>query len=409
VSPSTLVFAEQFYYPEGWGGAQLLRDLTTHLAASGWNVEVICGSDRYAPELAGDEADDPTVRGVEIRRTPRLFLGNIHRLKLLKQVAFYCCCLPLLLGRRRPSLFVAQTNPPLIVPLVALAALVHRRPFAIIAQDVYPEVLFAHGMVEAHGIAGRLLRQVFAWAYRRAARVVALGEVMRSRLIDKGADADRVVVISNWATGDVAFDRAKARELRAEWGLQDRFVILYSGNIGIAHDVETPMAALKLLLEWLPNVTLLFVGRGARLADAQRAAADAGVAHAVEFRPLVSSVRLPQTIGIANVALVTLREGFEGLVVPSKLFGYMARALPTLYIGPPSDAELILTASGGGICCRNGAAAATADAIRRLSEDPQQLRSMGAAAALYYESHLSRAIGLAKHARLIDDVVARTF
>ncbi len=407
MSPPTIVFAEQFYYPEAWGGAQLLRDLTTHLAANGCAVEVVCGSDPYVLAIADDEVEDPGARGVVIRKTPRLFGGDIHRLKLLKQLVFYGCCLPLLLVRRRPTVFVTQTNPPLLVPLVALVALLHRRPFVIIAQDVYPELLFANGMVRPGGVAGRVLRRLFAWAYRRATRVVALGEVMRQRLIEKGAPAESVEVISNWATGDESVDRAKANDLRAEWGLEDHFVILYSGNIGVAHDVETPIAALKVLLDRSPNVRLVFMGKGTRLAAAKRAAAEAGIAHAVQFRPLVPSSRLPQALGLAHVALVTLLQGFEGLVVPSKLLGYMSRGLATIYVGPPGDVELVLRASGGGICRRNGSAAATAEAIQRLIEQPEQLRSMGAAAARYYEGHLSRAIGLAKHARLIADVAAR--
>ena len=52
-SRTSVVFVEQFYYPEGWGGAELPRDLTIHLAASGEQVEVICGSEQYAP-VEGD-------------------------------------------------------------------------------------------------------------------------------------------------------------------------------------------------------------------------------------------------------------------------------------------------------------------------------------------------------------------
>ena len=406
VTLPTIVFAEQFYYPEAWGGAQLLRDLTTHLAANGWHVEVVCGSDPYAPEAAGDAVEDPRARGVVIRKTPRLFGGDIHRRKLLKQLLFYVCCLPLLLLRRRPAVFVTQTNPPLLVALVTMVALLHRRPFVIIAQDIYPELLFAHEMVRRDSIPGGLLRRLFAWAYRRAAKVVALGDVMRQRLLEKGVAAERVEVISNWATGAMSVDRAKADELRAEWGLEGHFVILYSGNIGISHDVETPIAALKLLLDRSPRVRLVFMGKGTRLAAAKHAASQAGIAHAVQFRPLVPSSRLPQALGVAHVALLTLREGFEGLVVPSKLFGYMSRGLATIYVGPPSDAELILRASRGGLCQRNGDAAATADAIQFLIEHQEELRSMGVAAARYYENHLSRAIGLSKHARLLADTAA---
>ena len=99
-----IVFIEQFYYPEGWGGAQLPRDVTTDLARAGCDVEVICGSDQYAAAEPGAAVDDPRTSGVRIRRVPRLIGGDIHRLKLLRQLWFYACALPMLIFRRRPDL-----------------------------------------------------------------------------------------------------------------------------------------------------------------------------------------------------------------------------------------------------------------------------------------------------------------
>lgn len=403
---SSVVFAEQFYYPEGWGGAQLPRDLTIHLARRGARIEVVCGTDQYAPG-EGDQGEDPRRFGVVITRTPRLLSGTIHQRKLLKQLVFYAAGLPLLLLGRAPDLFITQTNPPLLVPLVALTALIRRRPFVIIAQDVYPEVMFAHGMAHPDRLSGRLLTGLFSWAYRRATKVVALGEVMAQRLVHKGVHPDRIEIISNWATGDEAIVRDDRNELRQAWGLGGKFVILYSGNIGVAHDVETPIAALRVLLRHAPNVRLVFVGKGSRLADAERAAAQAGVTHAVQFRPLVSAALLPHSIGLADVALVTLRAGFEGLVVPSKLIGYMARGVPTMYVGPYGDVEQMLMESGGGTSIRNGDAEGMAGVIRSLIEQPAQLAHMGASAQRYYEASLSRAKGLEKYAKLVQSVLAR--
>lgn len=400
---TSVLFAEQFYYPEGWSGAQLPRDMTMHLASNGARVEVICGSEQYAP-IEGGPGDDPRSHGVIITRVPRLLGGTIQQRKLIKQLLFYALALPRILFRRAPSVFVTQTNPPLLVPMVALAALLHRRPFVIIAQDIYPEVMFAHGMSHPHRLPGRLLARLFSWAYGRAARVVALGNVMARRLADKGVRPERIAIISNWATGDEEIVRDERNELRARWGLAGRFVILYSGNIGIAHDVETVIGALAQLLPRKPDLRLVFVGKGSRLADAKRAAEQAGVTHAVQFHGLVPVEMLPHSLGLADVALVTLREGFEGLVVPSKLLGYMARAVPTLYVGPYSDVEQMLVDSGGGECVRNGDAHTLALKIQKLMEEPTRLTDMGMRAEAYYRSTLSRAQGLQKYSDLIESV-----
>jgi hypothetical protein len=111
---------------------------------------------------------------------------------------------------------------------------------------------------------------------------------------------------------------------------------------------------------------------------------------------------LTQTLGLADIALVSLRDGFEGLVVPSKLLGYMARGKATLYVGPNSDVEKILSRSGGGRCFRNGDALGLCREIQGLMENPKRIAEMGAAAEKYYRDHLSQAVGLQKYGRLID-------
>jgi colanic acid biosynthesis glycosyl transferase WcaI len=401
----SIVFTEQFYFPDGWGGVQLPRDVTTYLARSGLRVEVICGGDQYVAVGRDDGLENPCAAGVIVRRTPRIIGGPIRRWKAIKQL-FYCfACAPLLLIRRTPDVFVTQTNPPMIVLLTAVAAAIHRCPFVIIAQDVYPEILFAHGISRADAFAGRMLERVFRWAYRRACKVVALGEVMAGSLVRKGVEASRIVVISNWATGNESVERQERGGLREEWGLLGSFVVLYSGNIGIAHDIETPIEALRILLPQSPNARLLFIGGGSRLAETRRLVAGAGVSGAVQFRPFLPPDQLPRSFGIAQLALVTLRQGFEGLVVPSKLLGYMARGIPTLYVGPYSDVEQILIESGGGLCFRNGAAEELARGVQSLIAQPDRLQAMGTAAERYYQANLASRYGLSKYASLIRGIV----
>lgn len=396
----SVVFSEQFYFPDGWGGAQLPRDLTMHLASAGFGVEVVCGSDQYAP-VEGDPGPDPAASGVRIRRVPPLLGGDIHRRKFLRQLWFYACALPLLLFRRPPATFVTQTNPPLVVPMVALVAMIMRRPFVIIAQDLYPEVMVAHRMIDPHKPIGRFLSRLFRWAYRRARNVVALGPTMCDRLTAKGVDPARIVCISNWSTGQPSVVRGPANRLCRAWGLEDNFVVLYSGNIGIAHDVATPILAVRQALEMVPHLRLLFIGKGARLEEAKRLVAEHGLEGVVQFRPLVPMARLPESIGLADLALVSLREGFEGLVVPSKLFGYMARGIPTVYVGPDSDIRHFVETSAGGACIRNGAVDELSDLFVRMAGDQAEVRALGEAARTYYDRHLCEEVALGRYAELI--------
>ncbi len=395
---------EQFYYPDGWAGTQLPRDVTRHLAESGYDVEVICGSDQYV-HVDVDDEEDPVVSGVRIRRTPKIVGGkDIKQKKLLRQLWFYLAAFPLLLVRRRPDVFVAQTNPPLVVVLVRIAALIHRRPYVLISMDLYPEVLFSNRSISRTSLLGRTLIAVFDWAYKGADQVVALGPTMQSRLEDKGVSRNRIQVISNWATGDLGIVRGDANRLRNEWGLRGCKVLLYSGNLGIAHDLETPIRAYKLARESCPELRLLFVGQGSRKEEAQRIAHELDVADHVAFRPLVPLKEMPHSIGIADLALVTLRPGFEGLVVPSKLLGYMGRGVPTVYVGPPSDAQTILEESGGGVAFANGEDGRLAEFLVRAVNDPARLERMSSSSVRFYRDRLSRHVGLESYRRLIESI-----
>jgi colanic acid biosynthesis glycosyl transferase WcaI len=395
-----IVFAEQFYFPDGWGGAQIPRDITTHLAQTGLQVSVVCGSDPYAP-VQGDCGPDPTASGVRIVRLPRLFGGDIHSFKLLRQLWFYLVAAPALLLRGRPDVFVTQTNPPLLVPLVALVAKLRNRPYIIVAQDLYPEVVVAHGMLRAASLAARLLGRLFGSAYRHARIVVALGPVMAERLQRKGVAPERIVLISNWATGEEGVVRGAANQLRPRWNLEGKFVVLYSGNLGIAHEFDTVVSALGKAVARRPELRLVIVGKGSRLKEVRELVRQRNLEQFVLFENLVPADMLPHSIGLADLALVTLRDSFEGLVVPSKLLGYMARGIPTLYVGPRSDVSSMLQESNGGLAFLSGAIDALAEELVTLAGNRAALESMGEAARKYYDNHLSRAVAVARYAELV--------
>lgn len=395
----SVVFSEQFYYPDGWGGAQIPRDITLHLVQHGWRVDVVCGSDPYAAVTA-DSIPDPRSAGVRMYKVPRILSGDIHRLKLLRQLWYYACAMPLLL-MRAPSVYVAQTNPPLMLPIVALVALLRRAPFVIIAQDIYPEILFASRMLDRKQLSARFLTRVFHWAYRRAATVVSLGPIMTQRLLEKGVARERITEISNWATGDEGIVRGADNRLRTDWGLGGKFVVLYSGNLGIAHDVTTPLQAVAQAIKQVPHLLLLFVGKGSRLQEAKALAKALSIEHAVQFRELVPFDMLPHSLGLADMALVTLQAGFEGLVVPSKLLGYMARAVPTLYVGPESDVNFYLEQSEGGMSVRANDAGALASALVQIATSAEPVEAMGLRAQHYYRDTLSRSAGLQRYEALL--------
>lgn len=396
----TIVFIEQFFYPDGWGGAQLPRDLATYLARSGYDVEVICGSDQYAA-VEGARSADPRDSGVRIRRVPALFGGPIHRLKLLRQLWFYVAVVPLLFLRRRPALLIQQTNPPLGVVLGAIAARLWRRPQVIIAMDLYPEVLFAAQAVRPGSALARILGAVFCWSYRSAARVISLGPVMTDRLIKKDIDPGKIAVIPNWSTGSDGIVRGAANRLANEWGLSRKFVVLYSGNLGIGHEFETFLTGFKQAAESIPDLFLVIIGKGSRLAECKATVTSLGLDSRVRYSDFVAADRMPESIGLADVALVTLREGFEGVIVPSKFYGYLSRAVPVLYVGPRSDVSITIEDTGCGRVAANGKPEEVSRALVEMNADRALLENLGQAGARAYINGFTAEHALASYGQVV--------
>jgi glycosyltransferase involved in cell wall biosynthesis len=194
--------------------------------------------------------------------------------------------------------------------------------------------------------------------------------------------------------------------LRAELALHDCRVLVYSGNLGVGHEFETLLRALATARRDLPTLRLVVFGNGARLTEVRELAIRMGLRDQVIFELPVAADRLPETLGLADLGVVTLRKGFEGLMVPSKLLGYMARGIPVLYVGPPSDVSELVERHGCGLCAANGETDRLARLIVDACNDEARLASMGEAGRRAYQADLCRERALYRYESLMRDCLA---
>ena len=374
-----VIFVNRFYWPDEPATAQLLTDLAEGLAAAGYSVAVIT-SRPANNSLATSE----TRHGVEIIRVsgPRLGRRNAV-LKALDFLSFAVGALGQISKRLQPhDILVVMTDPPLLgIPATRLA---RRRGARVIhwTQDVYPEIVTAVG--------GTRLAQVFRsardHAWRNADACVTLGSDMATFAQARGVAQTRITRCPNWApSGLTPLPRSAAADLRTRWGLNSKFVVLYSGNLGRVHDLS-PVLPVAESLRAAPDIVFLFVGDGAQKTYLQSAARQRGLTN-IQFQPAQPREHLGKTLALADLHLITLREGCEQLVFPSKLYGIAAVGRPVLFIGP-KDCELahIVTQHAFGLAfSRNDIAGATA-AIQNLHQSPEECTTMDIAAAKYYAS-----------------------
>jgi glycosyltransferase involved in cell wall biosynthesis len=190
---------------------------------------------------------------------------------------------------------------------------------------------------------------------------------MRERLVRRGVDAGKIEVIPNWSSVG-AVSAAEVQAMRKRLGWNGKFIALYSGNIGLAHDFETLVGAAKLLEGG--GVQMVFAGEGPRLEQVRRETE--GLAHVAFLLPQAKE-DLSAFLAAADVHLVSVRAGLEGLVVPSKAYGILAAGRPLFYVGAVnSEVAGVIAESGCGVVIPNGDAAGLAEAIKQATRRGEQ-------------------------------------
>jgi len=395
-----VVLLNQYYAPDSAATAQILADLGAGLAAQGHDVAAVCSNRAYADPSCRYAARE-TIDGVEVRRTRTSGFGRgSHLGRLLDYGTFLLGASRVLLFQRRPDVVVSLSTPPMVAALGLALARLRRARSVYWVMDVYPDLAFELGALRRGSLAGRLLTRCAVGLLRRSDRVVALGETMAERLREHGAR--NVVVVHNWADDEAIRPRPlEGHPLRLEWGWHDRFVVLYSGNMGLAHEFETTLDAAALLADD-PRILFAFVGQGPRRAEVEERARERGLTN-VEFRPYVPRELLGRSLSSGDLHLVTLRQRMPGLLVPSKIYGILAAGRPTLYVGP-DEGEIvdILRTADCGVRVGIGDAERLAELIAAYAADGRRGEDEGGRARRLFEQRFTRRHGVREFARLLD-------
>jgi glycosyltransferase involved in cell wall biosynthesis len=398
----TVFLLNQYYAPAAAPTARFLSDVGEDLARAGHRVSVVCSRRSY-PDPSIVYPARETIRQVSVYRTWTTGFGRWSSLgRMLDYAGFVIGAARILALHREIDVVVSLTTPPMVATLGLALSRLRGASSLLWVMDVYPQLACELGVLGRRSLVTRLLDRLGRYMLKRSDGVIALGETMAGRLHALGAK--RVTVIHNWADGrTIRPCPAQDNELRAARGWEDRFVILYSGNLGLAHEFDTVLGSAELLRDE-PRFLFAFVGEGPRLAEVRQKTQRRGLPN-VEFHPQVGRDDLGQSLTSADVHLVTLREGLAGLLVSSKIYGILAAGRPTLYVGPPEgEIPEILREGRCGTLHSVSDSAGLAAAIRRYDAEPAGRMEEGRRARQLFEGRFTKERGLQAHRRLIESL-----
>jgi colanic acid biosynthesis glycosyl transferase WcaI len=403
-------FLNRYAWPDDSATAQLLTDLTRDQAARGHKVTILTSRQRYRDAHAQLPSRDED-HGVSIVRLWSTAFGRDHLWgRAFDYLSFYLSAFLFLLFRLpRRALLVSLTDPPLITIITALPCWLKGTRQIHWSQDVFPEIVSA---VQAPGkgarIALNLLEALRNLSLRGGVHVAAIGEDMRRHYAAHGVPPERIHVLPNWSSGDTVFPVPPSENpLRREWGLEDAFVLGYSGNLGRVHDYKTFIGAAEILLETVPPLRFLFIGSGA-LHQRLQEELPAEIRERTVFQPYQDRALLSQSLSVPDLHWISLQPACTPLVFPSKFYGVIAAGRPSLFVGDPqSELARLIQAHEIGTAVEQGDSASFARVVKHLADEPEQVERMGCAARKLFETHYNQPLAQSQWDALLSRLADR--
>lgn len=367
-----ILLLNQYYPPDTSATAKMAAAVATALSQR-HEVTVLAGRPSYDPEeyypfsvLRREQRNGINVERVGSTAFPR------HQMR--RRVTNYLSYASLALGRAltiNADLVMAMTDPPFAGILGARIARMKHLPFVYNIRDLYPDMAIGGDIVRPAAWV-RKWEKLHRNALRQAARVVALGDDMRERVISKGIDPRKVIVIRDGSpsAGPVPpLDHPAIREIRSEAD----FVALHAGNLGFYGAWPTLLKAAAILPR--NGIRLVFVGDGANRRQMEQWNQECPIVRFLPFRPVDE---VPCVMAAGDVHIVTIRRGLGGVIVPSKMYSILAAGRPVLAVAPEdTDVARIVKRENCGLVADPDRPEEVAAAIQQLKSNPEELDAMG--------------------------------
>lgn len=411
-----LIYAH-YYYPDVASTGQILTDLAEGLKDD-IKITVICTVPSYGGKIDRYYREhkyyNENINGIDVLRVRVPEFSKDSKLsRIINIVDYFFSAIAATFRVERQDYVYALSQPPVLGGILGLiGSRIKKAKFIYNIQDFNPEQIMAVGYFKNKLLLGGAMI-ADKNTCRRSDKVIVVGrdmiETLKSRFANDKKHMPRHALINNWIDEKDIYplspDDKKVGKLRKHYGLEGKFVIMYSGNIGLYYDLLNIM---KVIEQYKDNdkVAFLFAGEGSIKKDLQEYASKKGLSNVV-FAPYMEKKYLIYSLNLADVHFVVNSKGIKGVSVPSKLYGVMAAGRPVLGIlEKASEARCIIEEAGCGKSVDPGDYKAIKGLIDYYIErqGTEELAVMGNSGREYLEKHLTKQISIEKYKKEILEV-----
>ena len=365
----------QVFYPDEVSTANLFTILCNWLANNNIEVEVWAAQPSYTHSKK--QPRRLTYNGIEIKYLPST---RFHKSKIFGRILniltfTVSTALQLIFSKDKSPVFT-HTNPPLLVIPVSLICKLKKRKFIYILLDIFPEGLIRLGKLSAGNPLVKVWKKMNIRVFRRSERIIVLGRNMGEYIEGIYPEGrEKIEYIPHWQDENLIHPISFGNNpFSKEHKLEGRFVVQYSGNMGLWNDMETIGKAASRHIE---DVYYVFIGDGMRKPELQKALSS-NEHRNILFLPFQPGEKLGEVLTANHVSLVSLREGLEGMAVPSKIYGILASGVPVIALVPQkSEIAYIVREENCGYIVDPSDVDGLINAIMEIKSDEQLRQKMG--------------------------------
>jgi colanic acid biosynthesis glycosyl transferase WcaI len=423
-----ILYVSQYFPPEMGAPAARAAELAYHWTQTGHNVSVLTGFPNHPTGVVLDEwrprlrriTYHEEVGRVNVYRTWLWPLPNRKAHERMRNYASFCLSASLRgLTLPRPDVIIA-TSPQLLVGLAGWwLANARKIPFVFEVRDLWPESLTAVGVGNENSLLHHMLAAIAGFLYRRADRIVVVTPAFREHLIKHWrVPAEKIAVVENGVETSlfVPAPKTASSTLRRELRAEDKFLVCYVGTMGMAHGLETLLAAAAAMQTQdqqtqdqptqNPSVLFLLIGEGAEKERIKALAHSRGLAN-VRFLDQQPREKIPAFISASDACLVLLKKtGIFKTVIPTKMLEFMSCARPVI-LGVEGQARQIVEEAGAGLVIEPENSAALVQAIHQLGAHRELAAALGQKGREYILRHFSRSYTAEKYIQILRELTGK--
>lgn len=399
-----LLFLNRCFYPDVEATGQLLTELCEELGKD-FEIHVICGNPLYRTVKKQGLIHKTRYGNITIWRINNTTLPKKFFLaRVINLFSYFVPCFFWSFFLKNIDCIIAETDPPLLASVAYAYSRTRNGRYIYYSQDIWPQVgTVNRGMTNP--IITKLFKVINEFLYDKATQIIVPGRDMKKRLEEENLiSSHKINVVENWADPNEIFPIKREDNIfLKKHSLENKFVVMYSGNLGLSQDLEN-IIYLANSLKKIDDILFVLIGEGAHKENLINMAVSLELKN-IKFLTYQEKKDLKYSLSAAHIHLIPLKKGMKGIIVPSKVYGIMASGRPFIAaVDEGSEIDEIVKEFQCGIAVKPSNVEELKKAVLWAFNNRNRIEQMGENGRKALKNHYTKKICALKFKRIIESI-----